>query len=85
MVMCLERGLEIEDLRNHSQEMIMQLRDALAGGATVTPDPKRAGFYEVKRREQLFYIYISPDTGKVLLIAAWPHEEALVCEARASA
>jgi hypothetical protein len=59
--------------------------DALAGGATVTPDPKRAGFYEVKRREQLFYIYISPDTGKVLLIAAWPHEEALVCEAGASA
>ena len=85
MVMCLERGLEIEDLRNHSQEMIMQLRYALAGGSMGTPDPKWTGFYEEKRREQLFYIYISPDTGKVLLIAAWPHEEALVCEAGASA
>jgi hypothetical protein len=80
MVMCLERELEIEDLRNHSQAMIAQLREVLANGATATPDPKRPGFYEVKRREQLYYIYISPDTGKVLLIAAWPHAAALLAE-----
>jgi hypothetical protein len=81
MVMCLERELEIEDLRNHSQEMIAQLRDVLANGAAVTPDPKRSGFYEVKHAEHIYYIYVSPSTGKVLLIAAWSHEEGLLAGA----
>jgi hypothetical protein len=85
MVMCLERELEIEDLRNHSREMIAQLRDVLANGATAIPDPKRTGFYEVKRREQIYYIYVSPNTGKVLLIAAWSHEEALLAGVRVPA
>lgn len=85
MVMCLERELEIEDLRNHSQAMIAQLREVLASGATADPDPKRSGFYEIKRREQLYYIYISPDTGKVLLIAAWPHAATLIAEVEALA
>lgn len=74
METCLERELEIEDLRNHSQEMIAQLRDLLASGGTVIPDPKRTGFYDVKRREQIYYIYVSPSTGKVLLIAAWSNQ-----------
>jgi hypothetical protein len=81
MEMCLERELEIEDLRKHSQEMIAQLRDLLANGAATTPDPKRLGFYEVKRREQIYYIYVSPTTGKVLLIAAWSHEEVFLAGA----
>ena len=81
MEMCLERELEIEDLRKHPQEMIAQLRDLLANGAGVTPDPKRLGFYEVKRHEQIYYIYVSPNTGKVLLIAAWSHEEVLLAGA----
>jgi len=77
MVMCLERELEIEDLRNHSQEMITHLRDVLARGGNVIPDPKRPGFYEVKLRGQLYFIYISPNTGKVLLIAGWSYDEPL--------
>ncbi len=85
MVMCLERELEIEDLRNHPQEVIGHLRDVLISGAIVTPDPKRMGFYEVKLREQLYYIYISPNSGKVLLIAAWAQEEGIFREVGASA
>jgi hypothetical protein len=81
MEMCLERELVIEDLRKHPQEMIAQLRDLLANGAPVAPDPKRLGFYEVKRQEQTYYIYVSPNTGKVLLIAAWSHEEVLLAGA----
>jgi hypothetical protein len=78
MVTCLEPQLEIEDLRNHSKETIARLRDVLASGAAVTPDPKRIGFYEVKLREHTYYIYISPSTGKVLLLAAWSAEESLL-------
>jgi hypothetical protein len=81
MEMCLERELEIEDLRNHPREMVAQLRDVLAGGAAVTPDPKRLGFYEAKDRKYIFYIYVSPNTGKVLLLAAWSHQESLITEA----
>jgi hypothetical protein len=85
MVTCSERELEIEDLRNHSQEMITHLRDVLARGAKVIPDPKRPGFYEVKLRGQLFFIYISPPTGKVLLIAGWCREESVPVEDQALA
>jgi hypothetical protein len=85
MEMCLERELEIEDLQNHSQEMVAQLRDVLAGGAAVTPDPKRIGFYEAKDRKHIFYIYVSPNTGKVLLLAAWSHQESLNAEAAVTA
>jgi len=75
MVICVERELEIEDLRNHSQEMVTHLRDVLAGGADIIPDPKRPGFYELKLRGQLYFIYLSPHAGKVLLIAGWNGEE----------
>lgn len=83
MVMCSERELEIEDLRNHSQEMITRLRDVLACGANVVPDPKRPGFYEVKLRGQLYFIYISRNTGKVSLIAGWNRQESLQAEIEA--
>ncbi len=82
--MCLERELEIEDLRNHSQEMITELRDVLSFGATLVPDPKRVGFYEVKRDERSYYIYVSPTSAKVLLIAAWNPAESLPAEVAVS-
>jgi hypothetical protein len=85
MVMCLERELEIEDLRNHSQELIAQLRDVLAAGAAVTPDPKRPHFYEVKHPGQLYFIYISPNTGKVLLIAGCSRDKSVAANLEASA
>jgi hypothetical protein len=85
MLMCSGRELEIEDLRNHSQEMITRLRDVLARGANVIPDPKRPGFYEIKLRGQLYFIYISPNTGKVLLIAGSSHDESVPTEIEATA
>ena len=64
--------------------MIRHLRDVLARGANVIPDPKRPGFYEVKLRGQLYFIYISPPTGKVLLIAGWNSHESVPAEVEAS-
>jgi hypothetical protein len=55
MAMCLARELEIEDLRNHSRELIAQLSDVWTAGVNVTPDPKRPHFYEVKHPGQLTY------------------------------
>ena len=77
MVTCMERDVQIEDLRNHSTEMVMTLRNLLASGAGATPDPKRAGFYELESDSLVYYIHVTPSTGKILLLATWPTESAL--------
>lgn len=77
MVMRWGRNVEIEDLRNHPSELVVTLRKLLAGGAKVTPDPKRMGFYEVESGTVVYYIYASPAMDKILLLATWPKEAAL--------
>ncbi|HKS81818.1 MAG TPA: hypothetical protein VJR23_09975 [Candidatus Acidoferrales bacterium] len=72
MVMCQGRNLQIEDLRNHPTETILSLREVLESGAEVTPDPKRAGFFEVEDGARVYYINIARPTGKILLLATWP-------------
>lgn len=74
MVMCLSREYEIEDLRNHPREMVTTLQKLLASGACGAPDPKRPGFYEVQSGSLVYYIHVSPVTGKILLLATWPIE-----------
>ncbi len=84
MVMCSERELEIEDLRNHPTETLMSLRDLLTTGAQAIPDPKRPGFYEVESGSRVYYIYVTPASGKVLLLATWPNESSLAEMTQAS-
>ncbi|MGA8143388.1 MAG: hypothetical protein WB987_05820 [Candidatus Acidiferrales bacterium] len=78
MVMCREQNVQIEDLRNHTPETVMTLKRVLACGAKVSPDPKRAGFYEVQSRSTVYYIYAPSLNGKVTLLATWPSEDELV-------
>jgi hypothetical protein len=72
MVMALEREFEIEDLRNHPAKTVNVLHDLLAAGADLLPDPKRAGFYELHHESTVYYIHVSPVTGKIILLATWP-------------
>lgn len=86
MVMKLEHELNIEDPRHHSPERIETLRQLLAGGARVEADPKRSDFFEVESGSDVYYIHISPISGKIVLIAAWskdsvPGEELHVTQA----
>ena len=78
----LDRETQIEDPRTHPAAVVAALRDLLAGGTDATPDPKRAGFYEIESASRVFYIHISPVTGKVLLLATWPAENS--CGGRSS-
>jgi hypothetical protein len=72
-----ERDMQIEDLRDHPRELIAELEELLASGAPAIPDPKHPELYEIKSDAQVFYIHISPATGKVLLVATWPSEDVL--------
>jgi hypothetical protein len=80
MGMVLERELEIEDLRNHPVKTVDVLRDLLLGGAELMPDPKRAGFYELRHESTVYYIHVSPVTGKIILLATWPIRAASVSD-----
>ena len=77
MMPCQKRDLQIEDLRSHGLEAVMTLKRVLTCGAKVSPDPKRAGFYEVESRSTVYYIYAPRLNGKVTLLATWPRESEL--------
>lgn len=62
--------LRIENPRNHSYEAVEKLRRLLAEGAGICEDPHRADFYEVHDDAAVYYIYASPITGKVYLLAS---------------
>lgn len=74
MVMRVENGRKIEGLGRHSAESISRLQQLLAGGARVIPDPKRPDFYEVESGAEVYYIYVSPVTGTILLLATWGND-----------
>jgi hypothetical protein len=74
MPSCMTREVQIEDLRNHPAETVLALRDILCGGATIIPDPKRQGFYEVQSEALVYYVHVSPINGNILLLATWPNE-----------
>jgi hypothetical protein len=63
--------VEIEDLGNHHTATVLTLGILLAGPVDVTPDPKRKGFYEVEGGATTYYIYVSPVSRTVSLLACW--------------
>jgi hypothetical protein len=71
------REVAIEDIRNHPPEVVVALRQILASGAQVTPDSKRSNFFEIQTDSLVYYVHISPVTGKILLLGTWPAEGAL--------
>jgi len=75
MTCCMTSEIQIENPRHHPPETVLALRDVLSGGATVVPDPKRRGFYEVQSDTLTYYVHISPVSGNILLLATWPNAD----------
>jgi hypothetical protein len=71
MKMNFGEVLDIEDLGKHSAATVIRLGIVLAGAVNITPDAKRKNFYEVEGGSTVYYIYISPVTRTVSLIATW--------------
>jgi hypothetical protein len=74
MAACTTAEMQIEDPRNHPAETVLALRDILSSGATIIPDSKRRGFYEVHSDALVYYIHVSPVSGNILLLATWPNQ-----------
>jgi len=70
----LNANCHIEDPRKHPFEIVERLRALLADGSTIRQDPRRESFYEVHDDASVYYIYASPITGKVYLLATWQKE-----------
>jgi hypothetical protein len=77
----------LEDLRNHSQEEIAELRVLLSIGAPSRPDPRRPGFFEISGVDRVYYIFRYPNGSKVLLLGVWdrdPVAELVACSCPAA-
>ena len=71
MVLRVNDQPRIEDLRKHPVGSVDTLSRLLASGATAKRDPRRENFFEVESGSRVYYIHISPVTGKVMLLATW--------------
>ena len=63
--------LNIKDLGKHPAITLIRLGILLAGTVNATRDPKRENLYEVEGGSTIYYIYVSPISGTISLIAAW--------------
>ncbi|HYL83495.1 MAG TPA: hypothetical protein VE263_04620 [Candidatus Angelobacter sp.] len=80
MITITKQPPVVEDLRNHSQEQIAELRQLLTMGAPSRPDPRRPGFYEVQGLSNTYYVFKYPNGTKVLLLGVWERERDPVAE-----
>jgi hypothetical protein len=70
----------IEDLREHSEEQLAELRFLVDTGLPGRPDPRRPGFFELDGVANVYYVFRYPTGHKVLLLAAWQREVDPVAE-----
>jgi hypothetical protein len=70
------KELAIEDLGQHPAEALHGLRACLSSAPKLLQDPKRKNLFEVHGCSSVYYIRISPVSGKISLIATWPDEPA---------
>lgn len=74
MILRLTSNVTIENLRRYPSEFVERLRSLLREGARASADPKRRGFYDLEDDGRVFYIHISPVSGRVMLLATWVDE-----------
>jgi len=87
MINAAKQPPVVEDLRNHSQDQLAELRQLLMVGAPSRPDPRRPGFYEVEGQAHTYYVFKYPTGTKVLLLGVWerdPVAEMVACSCPAA-
>lgn len=66
---------KIETLHSYPAHLVEELDRILSAGAPARPDSRRKDFYEVEGDEEVFYVHMSPVSGRVLLLAVWRKSE----------
>ena len=74
MILQLSGERKIEDGRRHGPEVVSELRKLLVRGVYARPDSRRPGVYDVCDGRRVFFIYVSPASGNVTLLATWREE-----------
>ncbi len=67
----IRAGARVENPRRYEAGAVEQLLRLLADGSPAQQDPRRKNFYEVDSQNETFYIYVSPISGGVVLLAKW--------------
>jgi hypothetical protein len=64
----------IDNLRHYPEHLVARLGALLQDGAAARPDPRRKGFYDIIDGERVFFVHVSPVSGRVWLLASWAAE-----------
>jgi hypothetical protein len=83
MLIRLNQRPAIDNIHNYPQNVLERLAMLLTDGAIAEEDARRKGFYDVTDGDRVFFIHISPVSGKVFLLASWrvPQTAPLVARA----
>jgi hypothetical protein len=71
MLLRMQDGIKIENPRDYGFHDVEDLRYLLTQGREAHRDPHRESFYQVEGNRCSYFIYISPITGNVVLLARW--------------
>jgi hypothetical protein len=73
MILRLEQEQQptIHNRQNYPAAIVDQLEKLLVKGVSARQDPRRENFYDLEHADRIFFIYLSPLTGSVTLLATW--------------
>ena len=69
--MLSKEKIRIENARLYPPAIVDQIQTALSNGAELHADESRRNFYDLDFDGRTYFIYVSPLSGNVTLIAAW--------------
>jgi hypothetical protein len=84
MLIRLNQRPAIDNIHNYPQSVVERLANVLTDGAIAEADARRKGFYDVTDGDRVFFIHISPVSGKVFLLASWRVQQTAPLVARAA-
>jgi len=79
MQIQFKEGARIENPRDYCPCEVEQLQKLLAEGSPARRDPRRQHFYEVEGQDETYYIFVSPVSGEVVLVAKWKAQSSECC------
>jgi len=71
MLLRMNRDFVMENPRNYPEQVTERVRRALMDGREAQADPHRPDFCEIEDDGCSYYLYVSPISGQVTLVAQW--------------